>query len=60
MKASASLEGGSFGTFNQTAKISGSADWLSYFFGFGHFQSEATSVTPEISFRWTHNQPERL
>jgi TonB dependent receptor len=40
------LEGGSFGTFNQTAKISGSEDWLSYFFGFGHFSSEDTPVTP--------------
>lgn len=46
MKASVSLEGGSFGTFNQTAKISGSEDWLSYFFGFGHFSSEDTPVTP--------------
>lgn len=46
MKASVNLEGGSFGTFNQTAKISGSEDWLSYFFGFGHFSSEDTPVTP--------------
>jgi vitamin B12 transporter len=46
MKASVSLEGGSFGTFNQTAKISGSEDWLNYFFGFGHFSSEDTPVTP--------------
>ena len=45
-KASVNLEGGSFGTFNQTAKISGSEDWLNYFFGFGHFSSEDTPVTP--------------
>ena len=48
MRATANLEGGSFGTFNQTAKISGSEDWLSYFFGFAHFSSEATPVTPPI------------
>ena len=46
MKATANLEGGAFGTFNQTAKVSGSTGWLSYFFGFGHFSSEATPVTP--------------
>ena len=46
MQATVNVEGGSFGTFNQTAKVSGSADWLSYFFGFAHFSSEDTPVTP--------------
>ncbi|WOJ88475.1 TonB-dependent receptor [Methylocapsa polymorpha] len=46
MRATANVEGGSFGTFNQTAKVSGSDDWLSYFFGFGHFQTDDTPVTP--------------
>ncbi len=46
MRATANVEGGSFGTFNQTAKVSGSADWLSYFLGFGHFSSTDTPVTP--------------
>ena len=46
MQATVNVEGGSFGTFNQTAKVSGSEDWLSYFFGFGHFSSEDTPVTP--------------
>jgi vitamin B12 transporter len=41
-----SLEGGSFDTFNQTAKMGGSSDNLSYFFGFGHFHVGATPVTP--------------
>ncbi len=46
MLATASVEGGSFGTFNQTAKVSGSADWLSYFLGYGHFSTTDTPVTP--------------
>lgn len=46
MVATANVEGGSFGTFNQTAKVSGSADWLSYFLGFGHFSTIDTPVTP--------------
>jgi vitamin B12 transporter len=41
------LEGGSFGTFNQTAKVGGATDNLSYFFGFGHFHVGATPVTPQ-------------
>ncbi len=41
-----SLEGGSFQTFNQTAKVGGSTDTLSYFLGFGHFHVGATPVTP--------------
>ncbi|SFK34464.1 TonB-dependent receptor plug domain-containing protein [Methylocapsa palsarum] len=46
MRATANVEGGSFGTFNQTAKVSGSADWLSYFLGFGHYSTTDTPVTP--------------
>jgi len=42
-----SLEGGSFGTFNQTAKVGGSTENLSYFFGFGHYHVGATPVTPQ-------------
>ncbi len=48
MLATANVEGGSFGTFNQTAKVSGSADWLSYFMGFGHFSTTDTPVTPPV------------
>ena len=48
MRATANVEGGSFGTFNQTAKVSGSADWLSYFLGFGHFSTTDTPVTPPV------------
>jgi vitamin B12 transporter len=42
-----SLEGGSFATFNQTAKLAGATDRLNYFFGFGHFHVGATPVTPQ-------------
>lgn len=42
-----SLEGGSFGTLNETAKVGGSTDTLSYFFGFGHYHVSATPVTPQ-------------
>lgn len=45
-RATANLEGGSFGTFNQTARLAGSTDWLSYAFGFGHYHVGATPVTP--------------
>ncbi|TAL78194.1 MAG: TonB-dependent receptor [Beijerinckiaceae bacterium] len=41
-----SAEGGSFGTFNQTAGVSGSASWLSYAFDMAHFHSSDTPVTP--------------
>jgi vitamin B12 transporter len=46
-RVAGSLEGGSFGTFNQTAKVGGSTDTLSYFFGFGHYHVGATAVTPQ-------------
>jgi vitamin B12 transporter len=41
-----SLEGGSFGTFNQNAAVSGSDRGLNYAFNVGHFRSTETPVTP--------------
>jgi len=41
-----SLEGGSFGTFNQNAALSGSGRGLEYAFNVGHFRSTDTPVTP--------------
>jgi vitamin B12 transporter len=46
-RATGSLEGGAFGTLNETAKVGGSTDNLSYFFGFGHFHVGAMPVTPQ-------------
>jgi vitamin B12 transporter len=40
------IEGGSFGTFNQTAGISGSVSRFSYSFDMAHFSSTDTDVTP--------------
>lgn len=40
------IEGGSFGTFNQTAGISGSVSRFSYSFDMAHFSSTDTVVTP--------------
>jgi vitamin B12 transporter len=45
-KVTAEVEGGSFGTFNQKAALSGSQDQLSYYFTLQHFQSASTPVTP--------------
>jgi len=45
-RAIANVEAGSFGTFNQTARLLGSTDWLNYAFGFGHFHVGGTLVTP--------------
>jgi vitamin B12 transporter len=45
-KATASVEGGSFGTFNQTASLSGSQDNLNYSFNVLHFRSTDNPVTP--------------
>ncbi len=45
-KASASLEGGSFGTFNQNANVSGSYNKFDYAFNVSHFRSADTPVTP--------------
>ncbi len=41
-----SLEGGSFGTFNQMAGISGSVSRFTYSFNFAHYSSTDTPVTP--------------
>jgi vitamin B12 transporter len=41
-----SVEGGSFGTFNQTAGVRGSVSRFSYDFDFAHFHSADTPVTP--------------
>lgn len=46
IKAAATLEGGSFGTFNQTASVSGSAGGSNYAFNVDHFRSTDTPVTP--------------
>lgn len=40
------VEGGSFGTFNQTAALSGSSGPFNYFFNASHFHSDETPVTP--------------
>ncbi len=42
----ASIEGGSFATFNQTAGVSGSFARFNYDFDFTHFRSDDTPVTP--------------
>jgi vitamin B12 transporter len=44
--ASATLEGGSFGTFNQQGALSGSSGASSYVFNVDHFRSTDTPVTP--------------
>lgn len=41
-----SLEGGSFGTFNQTAGVSGSVARFSYAVDIAHFRTEDSEVTP--------------
>jgi vitamin B12 transporter len=45
-KATATVEAGSFGTFNQLGSLSGSTDSTSYAFNADHFRSTATPVTP--------------
>ena len=40
------MEGGSFGTFNQTASASASEGAFNYSLIFGHFRSTDTPVTP--------------
>jgi vitamin B12 transporter len=40
------LEGGSFGTFNQSLGVSGSAQRFNYSVNAGHFRSDDTKVTP--------------
>jgi vitamin B12 transporter len=44
--ATATLEGGSFGTFNQTGAVSGSSGNSNYAFNADHFRSTDTPVTP--------------
>ncbi len=41
-----SLEGGSFGTLNQNARVSGSLDRFNYYLDFAHFHTADTPVTP--------------
>ncbi|HTP85253.1 MAG TPA: TonB-dependent receptor [Alphaproteobacteria bacterium] len=45
-KVRASIEGGSFATFNQTAGTSGSVSRFHYTFDFSHFHTGGTRVTP--------------
>ncbi|HEY1505453.1 MAG TPA: TonB-dependent receptor [Stellaceae bacterium] len=45
-KATASIEGGSFGTFNQTAGISGSQARFNYDASIAHYRTTNTQVTP--------------
>lgn len=45
-KASGTVEAGSFGTFNQTARLSGSEAQFNYAFNFAHFRTDSTPVTP--------------
>jgi vitamin B12 transporter len=45
-KVIGSIEGGSFGTFNQTAALRGSQDNFNYAFNVLHYQSTSTPVTP--------------
>jgi vitamin B12 transporter len=45
-KATVSLEGGSFDTFNQTASLSGGTDRFDYAFNVAHFRAGSTPVTP--------------
>ena len=46
-RATASVEGGSFGTFNQNAGLSGSQDRINYAFNVSHFQATNIPVTPQ-------------
>ena len=45
-RATGTIEGGSFGTFNQTAALSGAQDRINYAFNVAHFRSTDTPVTP--------------
>jgi vitamin B12 transporter len=46
LQMTGSLEGGSFGTFNQTGSARGSIDRYSYSFDVSHYHSDDTPVTP--------------
>ena len=45
-KARATVEGGSFGTFNQAAGVSGSSGPVNYAFNVQHFKADDTPITP--------------
>ena len=45
-KVTTTVEGGSFGTFNQFGSLSGSQDRFNYSFNVGHWLSTSTPVTP--------------
>src|SRR5258708_7749065 len=45
-RATGIIEGGSFGTFNQTAALSGAQDRINYAFNVAHFRSTDTPVPP--------------
>jgi vitamin B12 transporter len=45
-RATGMIEGGSFGTFNQTAALSGSQDRFNYAFNVAHFRATDVPVTP--------------
>jgi len=45
-KATATLEGGALGTFNQSAAVSGAKDRFDYVFGVTHLRSSHVDVTP--------------
>jgi vitamin B12 transporter len=45
-KATVTVEGGSFGTFNQSPNFSGSKNRFNYSFNIQHFQAASTPVTP--------------
>ncbi|MGV8996151.1 MAG: TonB-dependent receptor plug domain-containing protein [Parvibaculaceae bacterium] len=46
-RLSGSVEAGSFGTFNQSAALSGSSDKFNYAFNADHYRSTDVQVTPE-------------
>lgn len=45
-KLTGSIEGGSFGTFNQTARAAGSQDNFDYAFNVAHYRTTSLPVTP--------------
>ena len=45
-QATGMIEGGSFGTFNQSASLSGATDKFDYAFNIAHFRADAVPVTP--------------
>jgi len=45
-RATGMIEGGSFGTFNQTASLSGAQDRINYAFNVAHFRATDIPVTP--------------